>query len=116
MRGDVIIAIDGQVVVDLSHSELVALIKTKTRMRLIVLFEDMKKLTEKLEELARIEEEEKLLLKSMNSPNNDENCIQESTISDDVSSGFEDSSEIASNGSLKSSESWSFDESSVQCC
>jgi len=130
--GDVIVAVDGEVVVELRHSELVSLIQKKSKMRVIVVFEDMvrkvelislylkleKEIQKKQEELAAVEEEEKKILEKMQQqPISIANSSMESP--DDSSSGFEDMafSEIASSRvSIKSESSWSFDETSVQFC
>ena len=129
--GDVVVAVDGEVVVDLRHSELVSLIQKKSKMRVIVVFEDMvrkvelislylkleKEIQKKQEELAAVEEEERKILERIPQPVSTANSSIESP--DDSSSGFEDMafSEIASSRvSIKSESSWSFDETSVQFC
>uniref|UniRef100_A0A7E4W9E8 PDZ domain-containing protein n=1 Tax=Panagrellus redivivus TaxID=6233 RepID=A0A7E4W9E8_PANRE len=123
-RGDVIVAIDGQVVVDFKHDELITMIQKKSKMRLIVVFEDMarkvelvaayldveKKLESKKREICDVEEQERLILEGLSMLK-----------VDDASSGFAEDctlSEVASCSrlSVKSVESWSFDETSTQYC
>uniref|UniRef100_A0A914Y0B2 PDZ domain-containing protein n=1 Tax=Panagrolaimus superbus TaxID=310955 RepID=A0A914Y0B2_9BILA len=120
--GDVIIAIDGEVVVDFSHSDLIQLILSKTRMRAIIIYENMakkveliakysataKKLAEKRQRLAEVENQIDEIVShrrsqgSQGKSSDDAFCDDSTYNSDEYSSRF----------SLKSVESWSFDEAS----
>uniref|UniRef100_A0AC34F6J7 PDZ domain-containing protein n=1 Tax=Panagrolaimus sp. ES5 TaxID=591445 RepID=A0AC34F6J7_9BILA len=122
--GDVIIAIDGEVVVDLSHSDLIELILSKTRMRAIVIYENMAK---KIELIAKYSATAKKLAKKRQRLAEVENQIDEivshrysqgsqGKSSDDAFCDDSNSDEYSSQFSLKSVESWSFDEASVQFC
>uniref|UniRef100_A0AC35FJ80 PDZ domain-containing protein n=1 Tax=Panagrolaimus sp. PS1159 TaxID=55785 RepID=A0AC35FJ80_9BILA len=123
--GDVIIAIDGEVVIDFTHSELISLIQSKTHLRAIVIYENMAKkveliakysatakmLREKKQRLAEVENQIDEIISNRHSLGSQGKSIDDAFFDDSVYSDLNSSS-----FSLKSVESWSFDEASVQFC
>jgi C-terminal processing protease CtpA/Prc len=118
--GDVIVAIDGEIVVDYAHSDLISLIQTKTQMRVILLFENMAR---KVQLIAQYTETEKLLAEKRQQLAEVEEQIEgiicrrsqgsKASASDD--GVFDDYSE-SSRYSIRSLQSFDFDEASVQFC